>query len=130
MELRIGVVDGSRRDQRRLVVSVNPIRTTKIYRLSGATMSSTVFSRSTETSVIRRHHERTQNFWPTLSLSRTGQQYTSRRAPACAQPAVDGHVRCRPSVRHAGGVADVGLRRWPPPLTRRLAFFRSALEAT
>jgi len=56
MELRIGVVDGSRRDQRRLVVSVNPIRTTKIYRLSGATMSSTVFSRSTETSVIRRHH--------------------------------------------------------------------------
>jgi hypothetical protein len=49
MELRIDVVDGSQRVRRRLLVSANSIRTTKIHRLSEATMSSTVFSRSTET---------------------------------------------------------------------------------
>jgi hypothetical protein len=29
----------------------------------------------------------------------------------------------------ARGLADVGLMRWPPLLTRRVASFRSALEA-
>jgi hypothetical protein len=47
MEVRIGVVDGSHLSRRSLLLSANPIRTTKIHRLSGAAMSSTVFPRST-----------------------------------------------------------------------------------
>jgi len=92
------------------LVSENPMLTTKIIRLSSVALSSTVSLQ------LRRHHEHSQTLPTTFRLDRVVdgvvQQHEPRRKRACDQPAMDGHVRSRTSVRHAGGAPDIRLIPW------------------